>query len=254
VLLGNAQTSDREFRIAPACGGLIPVGHECGHLAHPGVREELREKSLDVPRRAALPFAEAASGNTYRTTSLYFDTAASDVFHQRGSYGRAKYRIRRYGSENSVFLERKLRTNGMVSKRRTPVPIDDLPRLGSTSDPAWAGFWFERRIAARAMAPVCQIRYRRTALMGGNDSGQIRLTIDDDVRAAEIDGPAFCPEKEGVPLLQGEAILEMKFRLAMPVVFKQLLQEFRLGPQSVSKYRLAVPVLAAAKEMAAACA
>src|SRR5438309_838544 len=86
----------------------------------------------------------------------------------------------------------------------------------------------------------------------GNTYRTTSLTIDDDVRAAEIDGPAFCPEKEGVPLLQGEAILEMKFRLAMPVVFKQLLQEFRLGPQSVSKYRLAVPVLAAAKEMAAA--
>ena len=38
----------------------------------------------------------------------------------------------------------------------------------------------------------------------------------------------------------------------MPAVFKELLQEFRLDPQPVSKYRLAVPVLAAAKAMAAA--
>jgi len=198
------------------------------------------------------PHAEAGSGDTYHVNSLYFDTQACDVFHRTGSYGRAKYRIRRYGSASSVFLERKLRAHGIVTKRRTSVPIADLARFTSAPDEPWAGHWFHRRIAARAMSPACQISYHRMAMLGWNDAGPIRLTVDDDLRACEATGAAFCTHTEGMSLLDGQAILEMKFRLAMPTVFKELLKEFRLYPQPVSKYRLAVPVLAAAKDAAAA--
>jgi hypothetical protein len=200
------------------------------------------------------PNAGADSGDTYRITSIYYDTDALDVFHRTGSYGRAKYRIRRYGSAGSIFLERKLRAHGIVAKRRTSVPIGDLARFAAGPDVDWAGHWFERRIAARAMSPTCQISYQRMALIGeggGNGEGLIRLTLDQDLRASEANGAAFLPHANGIQLLDGQAILEMKFRIAMPPVFKELLQEFRLNPQPVSKYRLAVPVLASAKESAA---
>jgi hypothetical protein len=42
----------------------------------------------------------------------------------------------------------------------------------------------------------------------------------------------------GLPLLTGSVILEFKFRLALPAGFKELVQEFRLNPSPVSKYRL----------------
>jgi hypothetical protein len=197
------------------------------------------------------PHAEGGSGATYRITSIYYDTAAFDVFHRTGSYGRAKFRIRRYGSATSVFLERKLRAHGIVTKRRTSIPIGDLRRFAAGPDPGWSGHWFERRIAVRSMSPACQISYQRMALLGGDDAGLIRLTLDDDLRASETDSPAFRPDADGMPLLDGQAILEMKFRFAMPAVFKELLKEFQLYPQPVSKYRLAIPVLASAKEAAA---
>ena len=38
-------------------------------------------------------------------------------------------------------------------------------------------------------------------------------------------------------------ILELKYRYAMPAVFKELVEEFKLNPQAVSKYRLAAAVL-----------
>ena len=56
----------------------------------------------------------------YHTTSLYFDTEQFDVFAKRGSYGRSKYRIRRYGTNQVVFLERKLKTRELVSTKRDP--------------------------------------------------------------------------------------------------------------------------------------
>ncbi len=69
-------------------------------------------------RTAVGPF-----GDEYRTTSVYYDTPAYDVFHRRGSFGRSKYRIRRYGDEQTVFLERKLRQPAVLAKRRTSLSL-----------------------------------------------------------------------------------------------------------------------------------
>src|SRR6476646_12015117 len=75
------------------------------------------------------PNAESGAGDVYRITSLYYDTYDFDVFHRRGSFGRSKYRVRRYDSSQRVFLERKLRNESVVTKRRTRVHIDELDRL-----------------------------------------------------------------------------------------------------------------------------
>ena len=74
------------------------------------------------------PHGTGPFGDEYRTSTLYFDTAEGHVFHRWGSYGRAKYRIRRYGDSNVAFLERKLRRPGMLVKRRTQVRA---PRTGT---------------------------------------------------------------------------------------------------------------------------
>ena len=56
---------------------------------------------------AADPHADRTLGDRYRITSLYFDTVDLAVHRGLGSYGRSKYRLRRYGAEPRVFLERK---------------------------------------------------------------------------------------------------------------------------------------------------
>ena len=105
---------------------------------------------LDADRHGTGPF-----GDEYRTSTLYFDTAEGHVFHRWGSYGRAKYRIRRYGDSDMVFLERKLRRPGMLVKRRKQVALHDLERwedantsLGSSAE------WFRRRADIRALRAV----------------------------------------------------------------------------------------------------
>jgi hypothetical protein len=99
------------------------------------------------------PHGAGAFGDEYKTSTLYFDTAEGHVFHQRGSFGRAKYRIRRYGRSDVIFLERKLRQPGLLVKRRTEAPIDILDGRSDASE-HWRrlGGWFERRLAARGLA------------------------------------------------------------------------------------------------------
>jgi hypothetical protein len=94
----------------------------------------------------------------------------------------------------------------------------------------------------RALSPVCQMRYRRTARLAATDAGPARLTIDTDVTAMPAPRPVFS-DGAGVRLLAGQEILEMKFRDALPPVFARLVHEFGLIPQTASKYRLGMAAL-----------
>src|SRR5436190_11041580 len=109
------------------------------------------------------PHGSGPFGDEYETASIYFDTHELDVLGRHGSYGRAKYRIRRYSQGEVVFLERKLRRPRIVAKRRTQTPIADLRRLDEGGSRDWAGAWFLRRLEARNLRPACQVSYHRMA-------------------------------------------------------------------------------------------
>jgi hypothetical protein len=187
------------------------------------------------------PHAENAQDGTYRVHSLYFDTDAFDVYHQADSYRKRKFRLRRYGDEPTTYLERKSKARGQVSKRRTAIHPEELDRLQKpTVDEAWDGSWFHERIVEQQLKPRCLHRYDRTAYMGTCDDGPIRLTLDRNIRCAPVEGYHFTADIPSIPLLPEEVILELKFPVAMPVLFKRLVQEQRLNPTGVSKYRRSV--------------
>lgn len=189
------------------------------------------------------PHGHGPFGDEYRVSSLYFDTPARDVFHRRGSYGRSKYRIRRYHQEPSVFLERKLRTGGKLSKRRSSIALGTLPLLAV--DGALNGdstFWFRRRVALRGLQPVCQVTYIRTARESAAPEGVARLTLDSALEAVASNVFSFDP-RPATPLLTDVMILELKYRQSLPAVFKDLVETFKLRPQRSSKYRVAADTL-----------
>jgi hypothetical protein len=206
----------------------------------------IAEQVRDWARSCLLPDPNAAEGLTdaYYITSLYFDTERLDVFRRNGSYGRSKYRIRRYGPSDFVFLERKLKTKGLVTKRRAAVTLDDLERLAAPETVAnWKGKWYHDRLLARRLQAICQISYRRTARVAMTDLGPVRLTLDEDIHALPAQGVKFVNGHAGERLSEDRVIIELKYRGTMPVIFKQLIETFALNPQPVSKYRLAVVAL-----------
>ena len=138
----------------------------------------------------------------YRTTTIYFDSPGYDVFHQRRSFGRSKYRIRQYDGSAEVFLERKLRRPGMLTKRRTLVPAVTLPRLETNEPAAWAGDWFHRRLLLRQLRPVCEISYHRMARAGKASAGPIRLTLDERLQVIGANRPAFDGREDGVRIIE----------------------------------------------------
>jgi hypothetical protein len=189
------------------------------------------------------PNGRGAMGDTYRIASLYFDTDQLDVYCRRGSFGRGKYRTRRYGESDWVFLERKLRTRQQLTKRRVVVGIRDLAWLGEDAPPeGWVGNWFHRRLRLRRLEPVCEVGYDRMARVAMTRYGPIRLTLDLDLYARPAEVPWFSAGR-CTPLCGDQAILELKFLRAMPLPFKCLVEEFALSPQRLSKYRLAAVAL-----------
>jgi hypothetical protein len=187
------------------------------------------------------PNANGDGGGGYGVNSLYFDTSGLHVYHRKGSYGRCKYRIRRYAREATLFLERKLKTGGRVAKRRTRVLDGEIANLKSPRvTPQWPGFWFRRRIDARQLLPQCQIAYDRIASVGLSPEGPLRLTLDQNIRSIPNSTVNFVQDAAWRPILPGRCVMEMKYRVNLPALFKGLITDFSLKPQPVSKYRLTV--------------
>jgi hypothetical protein len=123
------------------------------------------------------------------------------------------------------------------------VPIGQFERLdGHVADPGWDGYWFHRRITARRLRPLVQLSYVRTARLGMSSNGKVRMTIDFDLRVLPLPDRAFLPGV-GLPLLEGQNIVELKYCVALPALFKQLVEQFGLKTQPVSKYRAGLALL-----------
>src|SRR5262245_26400377 len=73
--------------------------------------------------RAPAEFGPGPDHDRLGRSSLYVETAGLEVFHRRGSYGKSKCRVRRYGASPIMFLERKFRTDRVLIKRRTTAAL-----------------------------------------------------------------------------------------------------------------------------------
>ena len=179
----------------------------------------------------------------YTTASLYFETASFSVYQRHASYGRSKFRIRRYGMSDIIFLERKFRTERLLAKRRTTVPVGDIDRLAEERpDPSWPGFWFHRRVLLRQLRPLIQMSYDRVARIGSASTGPVRMTIDVNLRVLPMPDRAFIPGV-GLPIVEDKCIIEVKYRRELPAIFKRFAEAFGLEIQKVSKYRLGLTAL-----------
>ena len=204
--------------------------------------EAFEQKFLVTPDVAArvVEWARAAmrkdphgdpEGGDYFVTTLYLDTPDFAVFHRAPELQGAKYRIRRYGAEPVAWLEKKVRTGDRVQKRRVRDELPEVARLGAPR-------WFDEEVADLGLAPTCAVAYRRTAFLGSGDHGPFRLTLDRALEGASHrtwDLAALSDPRHA--LAPDRVVCELKFRGALPHLFKQLLAQLGLEPSSFSKYR-----------------
>jgi hypothetical protein len=210
------------------------------------LNETTAEQVMDWARQhmARDPVAQCDERELYNVHSIYLDTPTLGVFGRQGALRTRKYRLRRYGSENTIWLERKAKIRGRVKKRRTAISEAEIACLVDQEPPrGWAGSWFRRRVLLRQLQPICSVTYERFARVGLTPEGPIRLTLD---RAIGGCGLQACNDsKWDVPRnslanlerLSGLCILELKYPATLPALFKGVMSDFTLSPLKVSKFR-----------------
>ncbi|QDU27382.1 VTC domain protein [Anatilimnocola aggregata] len=195
------------------------------------------------------PVALCDESEMYQVHSVYLDTPALGVFGRAGALRTRKYRLRRYGHEETIWLERKAKVRGRVKKRRTAIQENQLACLHQQAPPPhWPGHWFRRRVQLRQLQPVCSVTYERFARVGLTPEGPIRMTLDraiggsgllesgvDSQPAANWEVPRS--SLSGLNRLSGLCILELKYPTTLPALFKGVMSDFTLDPLKVSKFR-----------------
>jgi hypothetical protein len=180
------------------------------------------------------PDAFAASDASYLVHTLYLDSRALDIYNRTWDEDGTKYRIRRYGTERVIWLERKRRKKTVVSKLRAPWSLDRLSEIleGDREFNDWPGT-FKKEILVRRLLPRLLVSYPRHAWNAGDRS---RLTMDWTVDARiPSNGDPFLLDTEPVSVSQG-VILELKYDDRRPAVFEELLRFLGRESESFSKY------------------
>ncbi len=80
-----------------------------------------QEQVADIIAWAEQQLKPDEHGAHYDVESVYTDTPAWSVLNRHKGYTRRKYRVRRYGASEHVYLEQKSKLSGRVSKRRSSV-------------------------------------------------------------------------------------------------------------------------------------
>lgn len=204
------------------------------------------------------PHADPKTGG-YSVEGIYFETHDRDVFRRIPGYSRRKFRIRRYAGGPVIFLERKSKRKGIVTKRRVQIESSELDKIltGAYEVPLnglqeaatscethkpQSIEWFTKRIEKLNLQPTLCIAYDRLAFLQMDQLGPIRLTIDRGLRCCSLTDSRFPSQFAYRPFLGEKCVVEMKYRDALPNAFRDILEEFKLVSQPVSKFRNAIVV------------
>ena len=222
--------------------------------------EESLVESL-IPKVAAQmhldPHADPITGG-YSVEGIYFETGLRDVYRRTPGYSRKKYRIRRYSEGPVVFLERKSKRNGIVSKRRLQLDSSELttvlkeryaisdriPHVENLDESSGQSetTWFYKRLDRLKLRPTLCISYDRVAFLQMENTGPIRLTVDRSIGCCSLNHLHFPCKADYQRILEGKSVIELKFRDIMPNNFREIIEEYKLISQPVSKFRKAMVV------------
>ena len=201
------------------------------------------------------PHLKDTAENKYTVRSIYFDTPTLDFYYEKmdGLKIRKKLRVRTYNDmDDFAFLEIKRKFVNCVVKERSRLPFMVIERLINTLEESAIEYpqddynarlvsgKFVYYLLKKGLLPILLVVYEREAYIGLADEKE-RLTIDTDVRAiSEPDLGDILNTKNFVQIIGHSDILELKFDDFMPQWMKNLVVEFNIQKESISKYCLGI--------------
>ena len=101
---------------------------------------------------------------------------------------------------------------------------------------------FINRFPSSELADYATIQIANVAFLQMENLGPIRLTIDRGLGCCLLNKSQFPCLSDYKSILAGKCVVELKYREVLPTVFRELIQEFKLMSQPVSKFRNAIAV------------
>lgn len=188
-------------------------------------------------------------GKNYSIYSIYYDTEHNDVIRHSISrpYYKEKLRLRCYHipkkATDEVFLELKKKINGIVSKRRVVLTIEEVDNfINHGLRPNTDNFVdnqvineIEYYLNNNDIKPMVYIGYSRKAFFA-KDNHDFRLTFDSCITTRRYD---IALEKGcyGDELLEkNQYLMEVKILGAIPLWLTDILTELKIYNTQFSKY------------------
>ena len=220
-----------------------------GHSLRDDYRHEVKHEisyseMLDIRRRlSAIARRDThARDGCYHIRSLYFDTPEDTALREKilGVAKREKYRIRCYdGDESFIRLEKKTKIGGLGTKdmaelspeQVTGIIAGDNDWLIDENDELLRQFYVairNERLQAKTI-----VDYTREPFI--YDPGNVRVTLDYDIRTGLKLQDLLDFEAPTVPVKDSPIILEVKWDNFLPEVIKQAVQ-LPVREQAYSKY------------------
>ena len=193
---------------------------------------------------AMLPDPYSTPDGTYFVRTLYFDDVYDSAMQDAvsGAPYREKIRLRMYnGDAGFLRLEKKIK-NGAGGKKPEARLTPDECRSLIAGDYAFLAGRDEpllRECYAKARAGGMQARtvvdYTRAAF--GTSQGNVRVTVDSDIRVSRSPAAFFEDRRIGTPVMEnGECVLEVKFDRFLPDYIPHLLSVSDRTRTAMSKF------------------
>lgn len=210
------------------------VKHEISRLDIPVLRQRLKA--------VMTPDSHAEDGR-YQIRSLYFDNPDDKALREKldGVNNREKYRLRLYNHDPSVIhLERKSKRSELGHKNTavlTPaqarqIAEGDIHWMSESADRVIIGFY--SRLRNEGLAAKVIVDYTREPFVFG--PGNVRVTIDYNIRTALRCTDFLNPSCVTVPVPGSPCILEVKWDNYLPDVVRDIVQLGDRHSTAYSKY------------------
>jgi len=212
------------------------------------ITEDQKERIL----QAISPYMKPDKYGNTTVRNIYFDTESYRLIRrsiEKPAY-KEKLRLRSYcraTSESTVFAEIKKKYEGVVYKRRIPLPEGAAMRwlLGEDDCPVCTQISREIDYFMSLyghLIPTVFLSYEREAYLD-TEAGDFRLTFDSSILCRRTD-LSLCAPVFGSPILaEGQVLMELKCSGGIPLWMVEVLSRECIYKTSFSKYGTAYSTL-----------
>jgi hypothetical protein len=216
-------------------------------------RQELKFRVSRADRELLLRRLSAAlrpdshgKNGVYNVRTLYFDTLYDDALRESlaGEAEKVKFRLRMYNTDDSFLrLEKKIKEGGggiKIGARLTRAECERLIRgdcafLAGKDEPFLLECYAKRQDGGLRAKEI--VDYTRAAFVCAQ--GNVRITVDSNIRACRFTDAFFAPKLGGAPVTAEDAcVLEVKFDRFLPDYIPHLVGIGDREMQAFSKFAL----------------